>query len=104
VIDKTQNTGEIIAGAAVVGTFIGALAATWRKILPGGKDPKKQSYDEKDLKMLAQRLHACERRMERMDKRLDDVFDLLGEAAISMASAQADIREAKTRLEERRRK
>jgi uncharacterized protein involved in exopolysaccharide biosynthesis len=103
VIDKTPDTGQIVAISAAAGSFLAALVATWRKLWPRDK-PQKPDDDHEDYKMLAQRIETFEKRMDTMDGRINDVFRLLGDAATSMASAQADIREAKTRLEERRRK
>ncbi len=37
-----------------------------------------------------------------MDERIDDVFHVLGDIQRSMATCQSDIREALTRLQERR--
>lgn len=89
--------GEAIAAAlATCVAFLGALGAAI-KLWP-------QPAANGDYGLLAEKIAEHERRLNQMDERINDAFDLLTDAAKSMASAQADIREALSRLDERRRK
>lgn len=97
------NTPEIpgwAAGLAALGTMIGAA---WAAVKAAGQRLKPDSDPEKEqiTDMLA-RIHELERRTDRIDTRLDDVFRLLGNADEALGRCQIDIREALTRLEERR--
>lgn len=87
---------DIATGAAAAGGFIGALWAALKW--------KKKPEPDGEYEVLAARIAEHERRLNQMDERINDAFDLLTDAAKSMASAQADIREALSRLDERRRK
>jgi len=86
------------AGIAAAGTFIGGLIAAlfgpWK--MPGTQP------ESGDTKVLAEKLGNLERRQNEMDDRITEVFHLLGDVKDSLSKAQADIREALTRLEERR--
>lgn len=81
--------------------FLGALGAAmkfWNKPAPA---PEKA---EASMGALLQRMSEMERRQTDTDHRLDDVFDLLTDTQKSLASCEANTREALTRLDERRRK
>lgn len=86
------------AGIAAAGTFIGGLMAA----LFGRKPAEPKGPENEDTKVLAEKLNQLERRQQTMDERIDEVFHLLGEVKDSLAKAQADVREALTRLQERR--
>lgn len=90
------HTGsELVAAAmAAVMAFFGALGAAI-KFWPD--KPEKGNTD-----VLTQKVLDMERRQNVMDERIDDVFHLLGDIQRSMATCQSDIREALTRLQERR--
>jgi len=89
------ETGEIVAGATGLGAFIGALAGAWKYFKPASAPGNGDS-------VLAQRISDMERRQAEMDDRINDVFHLLGDVQSKMATCQTDIREALTRLQERR--
>lgn len=86
------------AGLAAAGTFIGGLLAVlfgpWK--MPGAQP------ESGDTKVLAEKLGNLERRQNEMDDRINEVFHLLSDVKNSLSTAQADVREALTRLEERR--
>lgn len=91
------ETGEIVAGAGVLGTALAAFLAAvgWRN--KSGTPP-----ENGDLKMLAMRITEMERRQGETDRRIDDVFDLLTDAHKALTECQTNTREALTRLDERR--
>jgi hypothetical protein len=89
---------DIATGAAAAGGFLGAAWAAWRKFGIGKKP------EDNNMAVLAARVAETERRLSQMDERLNDVFDILGGVHTTLSTAQADIREALTRLQERRRK
>jgi hypothetical protein len=84
------------AGLAAAGTFIGGVIAA---LLKFWKQPEKP---ESPMEILTHRVSEVERRQHEMDARVTDVFELLAEVQRTMATCQADIREALTRLQERR--
>lgn len=90
------ETGDIVAGATGVGAFFGALFGAWKIFKPATQP------EGGDLKVLAQRISEMERRQTAMDERLDEVLHLMGDVQRTMATCQTDIREALTRLQERR--
>jgi uncharacterized coiled-coil protein SlyX len=92
------ETGEIVAGAGVLGTAIAAFLAAfgWRN--KSGTQPPRNG----ELNVLAQRITELERRQTAMDERIEEVFHLMGDVNKSLSQAQADVREALTRLQERR--
>jgi len=52
--------------------------------------------------VLAQRVAEMERRQSEMDDRIDDIFRLLDGVKSQLSTVAADVREALTRLQERR--
>lgn len=90
------ETGDIVAGATGIGAFFGALFGAWKIFKPATQPAGG------DLKVLAQRISEMERRQTVMDERIEEVFHLLGDVQRTMATCQTDIREALTRLQERR--
>ena len=90
------ETGDIVAGATGIGAFFGALFGAWKIFKPATQP------EGGDLKVLANKIAEIERRQNVMDERLDEVFHLLGDVQRAMATCQTDIREALTRLQERR--
>jgi len=85
-----------VAGATGIGAFFGALFGAW-KIFKPATQPE-GGY----LKVLANKIAEIERRQNAMDERIEEVFHLLGDVQRTMATCQTDIREALTRLQERR--
>lgn len=98
-----SNTPEIpgwAAGLAAIGTMAGAA---WAAIKAAGQRLKPDSDPEKEkIEVMLVRIQELERRTDRIDSRLDDVYRLLGNADEALGKCQTDIREALTRLEERR--
>jgi hypothetical protein len=90
------ETGDIVAGATGIGAFFGALFGAWKIFKPATQP------EGGDLKVLANKIAEIERRQNAMDERFDEVFHLLGDVQRTMATCQTDIREALTRLQERR--
>ena len=90
------ETGDIVAGATGIGAFFGALFGAW-KIFKPATQPE-GGY----LGVLANKIAEIERRQNVMDEHFDEVFHLLGDVQKTMATCQTDIREALTRLQERR--
>lgn len=93
--------GEIAGWMAAALAFLGALGAAMKFW-----NWKPASAPEKgnDMGALLQRMSEMERRQGEADRRMDDVFDLLTDTQKSLASCEANTREALTRLDERRRK
>lgn len=92
------ETGDIVAGATGIGAFFGALFGAWKIFKPAGTPQPGNG----DLNVLAQRITDLERRQTAMDDRIEEVFHLMGDVNKSLSQAQADVREALTRLQERR--
>lgn len=90
------ETGDIVAGATGIGAFFGALFGAWKIFKPATQP------EGGDLRVLANKIAEIERRQNVMDERFDEVFHLLGDVQKTMATCQTDIREALTRLQERR--
>lgn len=90
------ETSEIVATSTGVGAFLGALLAAWKWRGTGDKQP------EKGNDTMAVQIAELTRRADGVDKRLDDVFELLTASAKSLGECRENIREALTRLEERR--
>jgi len=98
-----HGIGEsIAAGLATCLAFLGTLGAAL-KFWNWDREPKGPEKGE-DMGALLQRMSEMERRQGEADRRMDDVFDLLTDAQKSLASCEANTREALTRLDERRRK
>jgi len=85
-----------VAGATGIGAFFGALFGAWKIFKPATQP------EGGDLKVLANKIAEIERRQNAMDERIEEVFHLLGDVQRTMATCQTDIREALTRLQERR--
>lgn len=83
--------GEIAAGAGAIGAFLGGLwaALKWRKPSNGDDD-------------MAVRMAEFERRINDHDKRLDQHENEIAEIFRALSTCTADVREALTRLQERR--
>lgn len=90
------ETGDIVAGATSIGAFFGALFGAWKIFKPATQP------EGGDLRVLANKIAEIERRQNVMDEHFDEVFHLLGDVQKTMATCQTDIREALTRLQERR--
>lgn len=92
-----NSSSEIIAAAlATTIAFFGALGAAlkfWKHDKPTEDDP---------MEILRNKVADIERRQDAMDDRIDEVFRLMGSVKDALAVAQADVREALTRLQERR--
>lgn len=91
------ETGEIVAGAGVLGGALAAFLAAlgWRN--KSGTQPENGDY-----KMLSMEITELKRRQGETDRRMDDVFDLLTDAHKALTECQTNTREALTRLDERR--
>ena len=91
-----HSGSEVIAAAlASVLAFFGAFGAAI-------KFWKTPDVETGNSGVIAQQIKDLDRRQTAMDERIDEVFHLLGGVKDSLAQAQADIREALTRLQERR--
>lgn len=84
------ETGEIAASAGAIGAFLGGLWAALRWKKPRGDDD------------MTVRLQDIERRVGDHDKRLDQHEAEIAEIFRAVSSCTADVREALTRLQERR--
>jgi len=90
------ETTDIVGGAAAAGTFIGTLWAA----LKFGRGRKTEESES----MLAQRIDNLERRCNEHDERLKQHEQEIGQIFNALSVCTADVREALTRLQERRRK
>lgn len=97
-ITEGHSTGELIAAAlATTMAFFGALGAALKFWSTGGQPEK-----DDPMEVLRNKVADIERRQDAMDDRIDEVFRLMGSVKDALAVAQADVREALTRLQERR--
>lgn len=83
-----------IAGLTAIGAgIVGAIGAA----IKAKKPPEKDGND-----VLSVRVEDLERRQEKLEQHMETVFSLLNEALDKLSECRSDIREALTRLEERR--
>ncbi len=83
-----------VLGLGGVLTAIGAAVKSW----------KRKPIEDNEMQVLKQRVSELERRANDTDARLAEVFDLMHGVNESLGKCQSDIREALTRLDERRKR
>lgn len=84
------DSGDIAVGAGAIGAFFGGLWAALRLRRPNGDNE------------MAVRIQEVERRVNEHDKRLEQHEKEIGEIFRALSDCTADVREALTRLQERR--
>lgn len=89
-----SHTGALATAVAFLGA-LGAAIKLWPK--NPGIAPEKREIEE-----MSALIKQIERRMDRIDERMNDAFELLSEAEKSLRQCLVNTTEALTRLDERR--